>query len=289
MSKRVSLSISMRGNAKLVLGALAATACFVEPVTFPPLGEPAVEDCTAPGDEDGNGAADCDDPACAGTANCRATCTIEQCDGLDNDCSGTADDHEATGAAKACAARSCAEIRDGNPAAADGTWWIDPSGTDPFEAHCDMAGGGWTLVMNQVPGVDLPDVQTTVNAAAFGSLDQTYRLGNPTITAIRPRSAWKLTDEVSEVFFDKACVVDWSINYLNRPASMCTIGFTTEALQVPYNGGFINVSTRGIGINNAGAYCSMRAYNTVAPTSIEAGPATTCNYTRTRIVQLWYR
>jgi hypothetical protein len=272
----------------LVLAGGAPMACSIAPVTFTPV-ESAVEDCAAPGDEDGNGRADCSDAACVEEPECRITCTIEQCDGVDNDCSGTADDHEAVGAARACAAKSCAEILDQNPGAANGRWWVDPSGTDPFEAYCDMTGGGWTLVMNQVPGADLPDQQETVNPAALGTLDLSYRLGNPTITAIRPGSAWKLTDEQNQVYFAKTCVVDWSINYAGMEPSPCTIGFKGEDHAVPYNGGGQNVSTRGLGINNGAQYCSMRAYNTVSPTSIQAGPATTCEYTRTRIVRLWYR
>jgi hypothetical protein len=67
---------------------------------------------------------------------------------VDNDCNGTPDDGEALGRARACAAASCAEIRDRNPASADGVWWIDPSGGDPFEVYCDQTtdGGGWGLV-----------------------------------------------------------------------------------------------------------------------------------------------
>lgn len=284
-------AVSIRVGVRLVLGGTMVMACSVEPVTFTP-GEPpppVIEDCAAAGDEDGNGAADCDDAACVDAPACQVACTTERCDGLDNDCSGTADDHEAVGAGMACAAESCAEIRDRNPAAADGPWWVDPAGGAPFQAHCDMTGGGWTLVMNQVPGADLPDEQVTVNPAGLGSLDQSYRLGNPTIAAIRPRSAWKMTDELNQVFFSRACVVDWSINHLGQPASPCTVGFTAEDLLVPYNGGHANVSTRGIGINNSGNHCSIRAYNTLAPTSIEAGPATTCLYMRNRIVRLWYR
>jgi Fibrinogen beta and gamma chains, C-terminal globular domain len=279
----------MRTCSKLALCLSVVTACSVDKVTFMP-GEALVENCAVAGDEDGNGVADCADPGCAGAPACQSpACTPEVCDGLDNDCSGTADDHEALGTARACAPASCAELRDHNPASTDGVWWIDPSGGDPFEAYCDMTNGGWTLVMNQVPGADLPDEQVTVNPAAFGSLDHSYRLGNPTITAIKPASAWRLSDAMTQVFFSPTCVVDWSIDYLDRPASPCTTGYTTEQLTTAYNGGHINVSTRGIGINNSARFCSMRAYNTLTTGSLIPGPATTCLYARDQIVQLWYR
>jgi hypothetical protein len=47
---------------------------------------PLAEDCSTPGDEDGNGLADCADPACADTPTCKAVCgngkveASEQCD-----------------------------------------------------------------------------------------------------------------------------------------------------------------------------------------------------------------
>lgn len=51
--------------------AVALSACSYDPVTFRPdtpddaARFPVPEDCTRPGDEDGNGLADCADPACA--------------------------------------------------------------------------------------------------------------------------------------------------------------------------------------------------------------------------------
>jgi cysteine-rich repeat protein len=71
----------------LVGGLAVAAACSVAPVTFTPLGDPIgsggppdagkppdpprVEDCGTPGDEDGNGLADCSDPACAAAPGCQ--------------------------------------------------------------------------------------------------------------------------------------------------------------------------------------------------------------------------
>src|SRR5437868_5838355 len=76
----------------VVLGiAVALASCNVPLVTFS-VGdaEPPTEDCNAVGDEDGNGLADCADPACAGTPACKSSLTCgngivdqgngEQCD-----------------------------------------------------------------------------------------------------------------------------------------------------------------------------------------------------------------
>lgn len=125
--------------------ALAAVACRVEEVRF---SERLVEDCQLAGDEDDNGAADCQDLACAGEPVCQGRCERERCDGLDNDCSGTADDREAIGTAAACAAQSCADVRDRNPAQASGVWWIAPRGRPAMQVYCDQRtdGGGWALV-----------------------------------------------------------------------------------------------------------------------------------------------
>lgn len=102
-----------------------SSACKVDEVTFTP---PAGSDPDALPDSTG--------------------CAAEVCDGLDNDCNGTADDREALGDASACAAASCVEIRDRNPASKSGRWWVAPAGGAPFEVYCDQVtdGGGWGLV-----------------------------------------------------------------------------------------------------------------------------------------------
>lgn len=52
--------------------AAALAACSVDGATFAQGG--GGEDCSAEGDEDGNGVADCADPACAGATACRVMC-----------------------------------------------------------------------------------------------------------------------------------------------------------------------------------------------------------------------
>jgi cysteine-rich repeat protein len=66
--------------------AAALAACSVAPATFTLGDSQLAEDCTAVGDEDGNGQADCSDPACAGASACQPVCgngkpeAGEQCD-----------------------------------------------------------------------------------------------------------------------------------------------------------------------------------------------------------------
>lgn len=57
-----------------VLAACSIEAVIFTPHSAPPDSAPLAEDCTAIGDEDGNGLADCADPACAGTASCQPAC-----------------------------------------------------------------------------------------------------------------------------------------------------------------------------------------------------------------------
>src|SRR5947208_2123707 len=82
--------------------AIAMAACGSGTAKMmPPPG--TAEDCNAPGDEDGNGLADCNDPACASAVACRPACGNgrmdpgEACDdgnaingdGCDNNCTPT--------------------------------------------------------------------------------------------------------------------------------------------------------------------------------------------------------
>src|SRR5512140_3979679 len=70
-----------------VVGALAA--CSNGSVAPPDPGKPT-EDCLTPGDEDGNGLADCSDPVCASALACQPVCGNgrldpgEQCDDGNN-------------------------------------------------------------------------------------------------------------------------------------------------------------------------------------------------------------
>ena len=99
----------------------------------------------------------------------------------------------ATGSGGADGAASCREKLTADSSLADGTYTLDLDGAGPLPAlpfYCDMTGGGWTLIANQVPAALLPDTICTVNPAGFGSLSESYRLGNPAITSIQPSVAW---------------------------------------------------------------------------------------------------
>jgi len=88
---------------------------------------------------------DCDDynPNASDPSNdadCDGYTTIDDCD--DND--PLAFDNNALSAG--CAAYSCLEILNDGHSTGDGTYWIDPSGSNPIQAICDMntEGGGYT-------------------------------------------------------------------------------------------------------------------------------------------------
>jgi len=200
-------------------------------------------------------------------------------------------------------AASCLALLAANSSLTDGTYAIDLDGDGPFPSlpyYCDMTGGGWTLVANQVPDTPLPDSVCTVNPTGFGTFTQSYRLGVPDIASIRPTVAWKLTDPTHSVYFKPACVVDWTVNY-DTPApvpTVCTTGYTSTVFDTIVNGGWINASARGIGINNSGAVCSIRMYEshmktdgTVEASSLQAGVACPCDYTKytAQRVSLWFR
>ncbi|MCK6527766.1 FG-GAP-like repeat-containing protein [Myxococcota bacterium] len=120
-----------------------------EPTVFPGAVEVCDgidQDCDAVVDNgfdlDGDGwttcAGDCDDedPSINPAAE-------DVCDGVDMDCDGA---DARPGVEAACPALSCLDALAAWPFAPDGLYWVDPLGTGAEQVHCDMAGGGWTLV-----------------------------------------------------------------------------------------------------------------------------------------------
>lgn len=200
-------------------------------------------------------------------------------------------------------AKSCAELLAADGTLTNGSYQLDLDGSGPFPSlpyYCDMLHGGWTLVANQVAGEPLPDDQCTVQPTHFGTENRSYRIGMPVVAEIRPTLAWKLTDATNTVYFKPACVVDWSVNY-DTPSpkpELCTTGYTTTDFNVIENGTWKRASVRGIGINNDGADCSIRIYEshmlsdgTIEPSSLDAGLAAPCIYTHYTVerVSLWFR
>lgn len=146
----------------LGIAVVALVACSTDDVTFRPM---SVEDCAAQGDEDGNGAADCEDAACAAEAACAATCTDGKRDGAETDvdcgggCPACADASICVangdcgsglcGAGRCVRLSSCKAILAAGYSTGDGIYNIDldgASGAPPLRVKCDMTidGGGWT-------------------------------------------------------------------------------------------------------------------------------------------------
>ncbi len=66
----------------------------------------------------------------------------------DDDCDDTVAGPVLNGMTAFCPAQSCLAIRDGGWSTGDGSYWLAPGGSAPFEGYCDMSDddGGWTLV-----------------------------------------------------------------------------------------------------------------------------------------------
>ncbi len=78
------------------------------------------------------------------------------------------------GTSAGCAATSCLNALDQDPAAADGDYWIDGYSIGVAElTTCDMTNGGWTQVDGEDFEVDAPD--------ADWSLSSTYSCGGDTL------------------------------------------------------------------------------------------------------------
>lgn len=100
----------------------------------------ATQSCAVPPGRSGSGN-DCDDADWATYPG-----APELCDGLDNSCDGQTDEG-VMGTGIDCPVKSCLALSNLGETT-DGSYWIDPSGADPFAAYCDLNsdGGGWTLV-----------------------------------------------------------------------------------------------------------------------------------------------
>lgn len=89
---------------------------------------------------------DCDD----NDPNSAVVADDFDCDGYLNgvDCDpNNQDAYDDNGQSQSCAAFSCSDILSSGYNLGDGTYWIDPTNSGAYQAHCDMTidGGGWTM------------------------------------------------------------------------------------------------------------------------------------------------
>ena len=99
----------------------------------------AVEDCEQPSGTVEN-SDDCDDTDALVSPD-----ATEICNGIDDDCDGSADG--GTAGSADCPGTSCLDVLTEDPTASTGVFWLEPEAGQLFEAWCDMDtdGGGWTL------------------------------------------------------------------------------------------------------------------------------------------------
>jgi len=191
---------------------------------------------------------------------------------------------------------SCKDIHERQPELPSGVYAVDLDGVGPaapLDVYCDMTsdGGGWTLVMNQVPTEWLPNNLGTVNPGNFGSLTKTYRLGSDIIKTIRPTVAWLLTDNSNRVYYQSDCIVDWENNMWDQAVGSCNQGFNALGFASPISPVRNPNGSRGIGQNNYGNFCSIRAFTSEGGESEgwPPGPAASCAGNRYETIRLWFK
>lgn len=170
-------------------------------------------------------------------------------------------------------AQGCAQVRLDFPQAADGTYWIDPDGSgSPFQAYCDMANGGWTLVARMTVASN----QAHYNTGSVGlslatdpvALDHptTQKFSDTRINLIRTNSpytgstgyrmsCWEGTANVQTMYCSRSCTFHAQNSVNTSECSRCTNTFNGTLIQLTPNTG-----TRGLGHHHDATYAWTMAW-----------------------------